>query len=1097
MTGLPPSSEEIKQKGQYIDFGSGSSVVNLSDSVSFLSKSAINANKNITEEKKPPSLTNIQSVIAEEKKPKVSLPQTTVYPVTRNNLGKILHALVNSKRAKSQGIAFVKSRKDLKDALRILFVSRGLGLNIINQKAGGITDTQLNKTSIVTTIPHIHVLPTIKPTIKTQTESYDAKEKLPGAKDLQIQYRDTNTGSQLGLAQPIKATQPTIFKQALLQSSSKPKHLQPKSKAFTDTATTATSHGKTSVKPTITPGAINFEDEMLIGANNNPKIVDYNVIGGTTIGPVDIKTTPHSMETEPNTQSNVMKMKPEENAISDRRQGQLSKDFSVPVPRTPPALAKLLRTRLARLGRGKYSPSVSFFKPLISQNLTQHKPAESHVLAAEKAVIKSHVKRKSKSDKTESIIAKESVGKHTDYTLQDGPKDLKSNIGFLESKADVKQFHWINMPTFDFTTIKPHEISKQTIAKPDKSQPRPSKEKQRPLQAKTLFTVSGVSDLTEQTALHKDARIFQQPVEHSNQVLSSPVSMFSDDRRLTLSIFKENTIQKGTKDFKSNKASVKGRTDVEQFQRIYQTTTGPTTTKVQETTEQIQLQHDKTKFSSESSKTKTAFNESGFFGVRDRLDPIIDPIINRRMIEKPVKHFSEVVLSPVTKKPVKHFSQVLLSPVTMFSDNRRVSFMELNPSKISVIEHPKPRVPDIQPRVPDVQHPIPDVQTSVPDMQFRDPDVHARVTGTQLSVPGVKPRVLDVQSRIPDVQPRVPDVHPRVPDVQQRVLNVQHRIPDVLSRVPDVQPHVLEVQSSVPDVQSRASDIQPRVPDVQPNIRTVQSRFSEVKPHVPDIQSRTAGFQPRVPDVQSSSPNAVPDVKPLVPDVHLRVPDIQSRVPDIPLHVPDVQPRVADVPPRVLDQTLVPDVQPHVRNVQQQTAKRRTIQGLHYGDRLTSKSTRKSKPQQASRFQSTRVNAKNVFEVDSFINIGPLTGSLGGTYSGKATSSGQAQMIPTSSFNSDYAAFESPLSYTTKPIFPPSKKAPHPSEILQDTLKVPSNFHTSDNGYHYEPRPKEAMQQSEKFSAKLNNVRQKNNGKLIIQHPEHNHTLDKATALGK
>ena len=1484
VTGLPPNSKAMKQKTNFTDLGSGSNVSTISQDVSLLSKSEVNTNENITEGKKHHALTNAQNIIMGEEKQapsidshdiltresKGTLPHTTVFPVTRSNLGKILQALVNSKRAKAQGIAFVKSRQDLKDALRILFISRGLGLNRMNRTLlRSLTGPQMIKTSSETTERLTNVLPTSKPAITTLTrDSYGGNEELPNAKDLQIQYRNLNTESQIGyLPQQVKATVPTIFKQAQLHPSTKLNQFQSNSEAFKEKTKTAPSHGKTVVKPTISSGISSFEEEILIGANHNPKIVEYNVkgqnttksfdireksirekshskmtesstvsnaitmkteadaisinrleavlsdihgiettrptadaisvkrpepvpsdiSGQTTTRPSEIQTLPQSKVTESNTVSNSTKMKsdadynsikrlltvvsdihgiktttPTADAISIKRPEPVSsgmyeqtstrpvkiksisqlkmtesntisnsinknsgsyyntikrlvtvlsdinglktspakiktshsamQELSIlsklsqlkqeansfldkhPVPMssditgqtaTKPvgvrtqmtesstvpkliklkpeeititdkrpipvstavsvqeALAEILRARLALLGRGILSSNVTFATPLTTYISTQNKNAEQSVLVTQQRDITPSVKQMSTRNKEPSVI-NENVSIHTEYNIPGETKHLKSKASSLAGTSDLKPFHWLNKPTMDFTTMKQRVSSDQTTVEHVVSRAKPSTEK-----TKTFFSTSGMTHQLQQPVSNKEARIIQQLDRHLGHTTVSPISMYSDARKQSFNMFKDydfekykNTHEKGKTFLDSNIAVDKGVSGAKPFHRIRQTTKGPYHAK-------------KTQLEQEN-------NYSSGSGKKGRMDSIMD----RQMIQT----------------PVKQYSQVPLSPLTMFSNNRRMSFMTLKTPRKSYISSPNPRVPDFsttttsttvlpkfhksQSRDLGVRPDVHGIHPRIPDNQLRDINVQQQVPGTKLNPPAVQPSVFETQPHVSDVEPnvytvesqasqvnlrpptvksqapvakpRLPKFEPKVPDVQH-VIKVQSSVPDFHLRIHDVNPsafdiqkqvtdaqprvgdvsssvsgvqlgesdvkltvsdiqydlpRLLDVQSRTPGIQTHSSDLQRRisnihspisdinvntlnvpihVTDVQshvpyvqsdvkprltevkpsdfdinsralgakPRVPKVQSRYSDVKPRAPDTksiypdeqprapvdQSTSLNDQPHVPDFQTGIPvtqSRVYDTEPLVADAHRRVPDVQTsftyvqpRPSHVKARITDANSRISDVQPFVTNVQPVPVVQPHATNAGKQTPIRNTINGLHSGNKLISKSSTTSDIPQVSHLRSIGVHVKNSYEVGSSKEKGSVIVSMGKTNDGKVKDSSRVHIDTKDSYRTKNAPTKTSVSSIRKSRIPAKDKAPHFRATTQNILKVPPNFKISDDGYHYEPSSQEVTQQKQKFSAKFTRYGQRHTGKLIIEHPQHNHTMDKAAALSK
>ena len=1487
VTGLPPNSQAMKQKPNFTDLGSGSNVSNISQDVSLLSKSEVNTNENITEGKKHHALTNAQNIIMGEEKQapsidshdiltresKGTLPHTTVFPVTRSNLGKILQALVNSKRANAQGIAFVKSRQDLKDALRILFISRGLGLNIMNRTLlRELTGPQMIKTSSETTERLTNVLPTSKPAITTLTrDSYGGNEELPIAKDLQIQYRNLNTESQIGyLPQQVKATVPTIFKQAQLHPSTKLNQFQSNSEAFKEKTKTAPSHGKTVVKPTISSSISSFEEEMLIGANDNPKIVEYNVKGQnttksfdireksirekshskmtesstvsnaitmkteadaisinrleavlsdihgikptrptadaisvkrpervslnisgqattkpseiqtlsqskvtesnivsnsikmksdadynsikrllavvsdihgiktttptadaisikrpepvssgiyeeTTTRPVEIKSISQSKMTESNTISNsinknsgsyyntikrlvtvlsdinglkttssakikttsqsamqelsilsklsqlkqeansfldkrpvpmssdiagqtatkpvgirtqmtesstvpkLIKLKPEEITITDKRPIPLSTAVSVQETITPPALAEFLRARLALLGRGILSSNVTRATPLTTYISTQNKSAEQSVLVAQQPDITPSVKQMSTRNKEPSVII-ENNSKHTEYNIPGETKHIKSKPSSLVGTSHLRPFHWLNKPTMDFTTMKPHTKVEQVV-----SRTKPSTEK-----TKTFFSTSGMSDQIQQpvskteTSIRAEHRVLFGPLVGHTTASSIRKPSFNLSKNYDFKKYKNN-YEQGKAFFDSNIAFDKGVTGAKLLHRIRQTTKGP--------------------YAAKKTQLKQEKNYSSGSGEKGPIDSVMD----RRMIQT----------------PIKQYSQVPLSPLTMFSNNRRMSFMTLKTPRKSYISSPNPRVPDfsttttstttvlpkfnksqspdlgvrpdvhdIHPRIPDSQRRDINVQQQVPDIKLNPPAARPRVSETRLHVSDVEPNVYTVEShtsqvnlrppkvksQAPVAKPRLPKFEPEVPDVQHvnkaqssipdfhpRIHDVNPSVSDIQKQITDAQPHVSDVSSSVSDVQLGVSDVKPSIADIQydpsrllgvqsrtPGIKThssdvqrrvlnihspisdinvntlnvpiratdiqshvpyvqssvsdvkprltkvkpsdfdinlhalgakprapkVQSRYSDVKPRAPDIksiypdvqprvpvdQSTFLNDQPRVPDVQPRIPvtqSRVYDTEPLVADAHLRVPDVQTsftyvqpRPSDVKSRLTGANSRISDIQPFVTNVQPVPVVQSHATNAEKQTPIRNTIHDLHSGNKLMSKSSTTSDIPQVSHLRSIGVHVKNSYEVGSSKEKGSVIVSLGKTNDGKVKDSSPVHIDTKGSYRTENAHTKVGVSHTTKPRIPTKDKAPHFRATTQNILKVPPNFKISDDGYHYEPSSQEVTQQKQKFSAKPR-YGQRHTGNLIIEHPQHNHTMDKAAALSK
>ena len=1104
VSALPPSSKGIKQKDNVFD--PGLNVSNTFQDVSLLAKSESNANKNQTEENSTNAQNNIimgqdnQSLNAQNtleqvnqassvgshnnlnRQSKITLPQTTVFPVTRSNLGKILQALVNSKRAKSQGIAFVKSRKDLKDALRILFVSRGIGVNIMNQSmkdVGRTTEAQLNPTKHVTTEPLIQVSPTFKTTFTTLT---DDNYGVPSAKDLQIQQRNSNTESQIGYQVPvIKATQPTIFKQAPLDTSTGGiKQLETINKMIAEKTKAPGSYSKTVVKPSISKSAISLEEEMLKdsshelkGANANQKGIGNNVIGQTTSELVEkhIMSTSHLKPTESSIASNSLKTKPEaakrlapvlsaiyrqttiipdkkatdmlrdvqskqsrvtesekdlsaikiklerpvsllsdipdlkttkpnsskpisyskipetnivsklaeitpkESAITDKFPTSVFTKGAVQQTITPPALANLLRTRLALLGRRIISLNATTAKPFITYTTPKNENAGESVLAVDQSditpsvtqistrnnkgssAVEERVSEGSKfnipadqsdigqSDITPSVkqianrnnkdstVVEGSISKGTEYNIPTENELFKSKVSYLKSTSDIKPYSWLSKPTTDLTTMKLLETTSTTKENYAGFHTKPSTEKTK------TFSEAGISGQIEQPVSSKEA---QQVDGKLGQTTESSISMTSDTRKLSLNVLNEfqkyNSIfEKGKPFFDPKIAFVKGITGAQSFHST--STTEPAATK------KIQPDQDNS-YGPKSAGMNARVHHLGHSGKEAHKGILMD---NR-----------------MTRIPSKQYGQVPMSPTTMFSTDRKMTFMTLKPPKKSDQTIQKQSVPnfpifekdlELQSQISSV--PSKDFGISrIPYSKLRNTNVQKQKPGMKMNFPAVRSPAAEtqssgsdgkqgiytlesylsdklsapnVQSQVPFVKKSLPINNQAVPDVEQRVIKVLTDVIDSKRRISDADQSVADIQPKVTNVQSSVSDVTPsasigKLPDSSSTVSDVPydiSRSSDVKLHKPSIQVHSFDTQRHVSDVRSSRPEMKTDinnVQPIVTGAQSHIPDIQLTIPGVNPSFTEVKTRTAVIESNVIgSKQRIPKLQPRYSGMKPRT----------------------------------------------------------------------------------------------------------------------------------------------------------------------------------
>ena len=254
------------------------------------------------------------------------LPQTTVFPVTRKNIGQILKTLITSKKAKAQGLAFVKNKKDLRDALKILLASRVISLkrlmprgNILSMtKAKQNDNASSTPTSVLeiltTTIPnnahltdtHLQAKSNIKVTIPTKSDPLKDSQTHSKSKFI---LHSLNTNRQNKKTKKVLEQPPTSIQKMMSRSryltngklNSGSKHLQsfkrrklPSEPIELYNANVLPSKKYSNVlKPNKTPGLLNLKDEMLLDGNKNTD-----------------KSTKPDLKTPPETAINISPNKP-------------------------------------------------------------------------------------------------------------------------------------------------------------------------------------------------------------------------------------------------------------------------------------------------------------------------------------------------------------------------------------------------------------------------------------------------------------------------------------------------------------------------------------------------------------------------------------------------------------------------------------------------------------------------------------------------------------------------------------------------------------------------------------------------------------------
>ena len=506
----------MKQNSIYLRPDTGPTSKNISAVVSYIS-SVNNTNENISDSNieyttkpwKSFYLGRISGNYTKSKQqipPPIPLPQTTVYPVTRNNIGKILQALISSKRAKSQGIAFVKSRKDLKDALRILLAARAIGINKMYPRveSGFRTKNERNKTYLLTTVPLLHVLPTTKPTFKSLTPKphipvkETVKTNAPGS-----EYKDFPTSGLVStpamiISQMAKAHNPNIFKSRQMEQRKQDRN---KGQRLKDKPELLSSFKKASgfslSKQKIRPDAVN-----VVAVDNKQTNADYSLI-----------TRPKNKAMSP---SNVIEPGPKVTKIK----------------KTPPALARLLkarellRERLRSFGR-KHPVSV-----IASQKQSNAKQKNSKTIDRKMMTNDSST---ASSNKTKASEFKHILDEGIINTSKRKIKAVPPQIAFRKGDSDVQPSHMVNEPmrkkqTTSKGTVEKRKVQQQsrlTLPKKDISK----------TSTKTVFSAAGFNERSGQPTSIRALTAMQQPAGRVSQVPLSPVSMFSDTGRMSFSLF--------------------------------------------------------------------------------------------------------------------------------------------------------------------------------------------------------------------------------------------------------------------------------------------------------------------------------------------------------------------------------------------------------------------------------------------------------------------------------------------------------------------------------------------------------------------------------
>ena len=390
VSGLPPSSHTSKtqskvQKSIYIGTDPNFNSKNFTKLISLLANK-LKENGNISDLNMSLASTSWKSIFLKRLnsseqvykmiRASTPLPQTTVFPVTRKNIGQILKTLIMSKKAKAQGLAFVKNKNDLRDALKILLASRAMSLKRLMPRGNILSVTKAKQndndsstpTSVLeiltTTIPnsanltdtHLQAKSNIEVTIPTKSDPLkDIKPHLNSKFILHSlnTKRQNKKTKKLPEQPPISIqkmmSQSKYLTNGKLNSGSKPLQSFKRRKLPSEpielyNANNLPSKKYTNVlKPNKTPDLLNLKEEMVLDDNKNAVIStkpDVQTLSETAINISPNKPTNYTVFTE--TQPKIV-------GTSIEQEISKPKPTQTVVPNLSSGLAALIKLKLNRL----------------------------------------------------------------------------------------------------------------------------------------------------------------------------------------------------------------------------------------------------------------------------------------------------------------------------------------------------------------------------------------------------------------------------------------------------------------------------------------------------------------------------------------------------------------------------------------------------------------------------------------------------------------------------------------------------------------------------------------------------------------------------
>ena len=400
VSGLPPSSHTSKtqskvQKSIYIGTDPNFNTKNFTKLISLLANK-LKENGNISDFNMSLASTSWKSIFLKRLnsseqvykmiRASTPLPQTTVFPVTRKNIGQILKTLIMSKKAKAQGLAFVKNKTDLRDALKILLASRAMSLNRLMPRGNILSMTKAKQndndsstpTSVLeiltTTIPnnahltdtHLQAKSNIEVTIPTKSDHLKDIKTHSNSKFI---LHSLNTKRQNKKTKKVPEQPPTSIQKMMsqskyltngkLNSGSKPlqsfkrRKLPSEPIELYDANDLPSKKYTNALKPDKTPGLLNLKEEMLLDENKNTVIstkLDLQTPSETAINVSPKKPT--------NNYTVLTETKPKIVGTSIEQVILKPKSTQTVVPNLSSSLAALIKLRLHRL-TSKSKPNTS------------------------------------------------------------------------------------------------------------------------------------------------------------------------------------------------------------------------------------------------------------------------------------------------------------------------------------------------------------------------------------------------------------------------------------------------------------------------------------------------------------------------------------------------------------------------------------------------------------------------------------------------------------------------------------------------------------------------------------------------------------------
>ena len=593
------SHKASPQKSIYIGTDPGFNGKNASTVISLLSNKN-NINGNISDIKLNFTSTPLNSLYLKQIQDSTAhkslhasdpLPQTTVFPVTKSNIGQILKTLMTSKKAKAQGLAFVKSRQDLRDALKILLASRAMSTRRMIPGANNLTSIKQNTTDSAWSFPVLQVVTTNTP--DTSIVSNNFRKTAATNKDIKLDNKEfvsskvrsqnnkfilenTKAERQLDIKrkqseQSANSRQPqfvTSRKGGQYSQDSKFQFNDKNQKSATDTAhiynpENTKSRRKTAKHNTFTQnfttGVVNFEEEMLLEVGNNITVADQSALQssyGTSIGllskqegkystltDIKIKTAADRGKEIKSMLSKAKNAKPKTQLALDAPLSSLNNEFQ---PNSGDlSIPKQTQTIFKKLGRIKsYAADDTFGKPTTKYAL---RPQLSQ---------------------TQVLVSKQPVG--SIQTLDTSAINLKPHklvdfhpkIAFVQGISGVKQLDMTHMHVLKHSPKVANTTDAKIYSQPQQKDKRPKKVFEY-ARTKTELAAADINRYSEKYKPSKSPVGLQEPVDLFKQTPLSQMSMFKGSGRMSFGVSKNLHLTEGRFPIKKTKISdIKGQVTI-------------------------------------------------------------------------------------------------------------------------------------------------------------------------------------------------------------------------------------------------------------------------------------------------------------------------------------------------------------------------------------------------------------------------------------------------------------------------------------------------------------------------------------------------------